>query len=289
MLKMLKTIALKIPQIKAVVSQRDALLSERDRLNLAQGTASDRRVDESLVANLQLSDALKHANVLPIPPRHLQERVVGGYYPDFLSSATRSLSEFDAILKSASSTGLYGLDRVLDLGVGCGRLIRRFHELYPRSALTGADIDSEAIAWLQHNYARVGKFVALPHFPPSELEGDGFDLVYAVSVFTHLNEKMQFAWLGELQRITKIGGYLLLTVHGRHHQLRFPPDIQQKISGGFYYHEATPVTEGLPAFYKATFHTREYVEREWSRFFEILRYEEQGNEGHQDLILCRKR
>jgi hypothetical protein len=31
------------------------------------------------------------------------------------------------------------------------------------------------------------------------------------------------------------------------------------------------------------------VEREWSRFFDILHYEELGAEGHQDLILCRKR
>lgn len=290
---MIKSIALKIPQIKALVSQRDALLSERDallserdRLLKAQGVDPEKRVDELLVANSQLSDALKHATVLPIPPRHLQERVVGGYFPNFLSSSTRSLSEFDGILKSVGKT-LYDFDRVLDLGVGCGRVIRRFHELYPQSSLTGADIDSEAIAWLQQNYAPVGRFVALPHLPPSELENDGFDLVYAISVFTHLNETMQFAWLGELQRITETGGYLLLTVHGRNHQLKFPPDIQQKISAaGFYYSEA--LTEGLPAFYGFTIHTREYVEREWSRFFEILHYEEQGNEGYQDLILCRK-
>ena len=47
-------------------------------------------------------------------------------------------------------------------------------------------------------------------------------------------------------------------------------------------------TDGLPAFYKAAFHTRAYVEREWLRFFDVLHYEEVGAEGHQDLILCRK-
>ena len=291
---MLKSLALKIPRIRALASQRDALLSERDALVSerdhlleARGAAA-RRADELLLANSQLADALKHANGLPIPPRHLQERVVGGYYSDFLSSATHALSDFDRILKSAGKT-LGEFDHVLDLGVGCGRVIRRFHELYPRASLAGADINSEAIAWLRQNYGSVGRFVTLPHLPPSELEDNAFELVYAISVFTHLDETMQFAWLAELQRITKTGGYLLLTVHGRKHQLKFPADVQQKISVGFHYFEDSPVTEGLPSFYRNTIHTRGYVEREWSRFFEVLHYEEQGHADHQDLILCRKR
>lgn len=310
---MLKTLALKVPRIKALASHRDALLSERnallterdrlldallserdallterDRLLEAQGAAI-RRTDELLLANSQLADALKHANGLPIPPRHLQERVAGGYFSDFLSSATHALSDFDRSLKSAGKR-LAEFDHVLDLGVGCGRVIRRFHELHPQASLTGADIDSEAIAWLRQNYGSVGTFVTLPHFPPSELEAGAFDLVYAISVFSHLNEEMQFAWLGELQRITKAGAHLLLTVHGRKHQLMFPDDIQQRIvSRGFYYNEDSAVTDGLPSFYKSTIHTRDYVEREWSRFFEILHYEEQGHADYQDLILCRKR
>ena len=244
---MLKSLALKIPRVKALVVQRDALLSERDQLLKAQGdlllerdrirSAQEQRfsseedkliesqsaarlnADELIVSNTQLSDALKHAAALPIPPRHLQVRVVGGYYPAFLSSATRTLSEFNGILKTAGKS-LADFDRVLDLGVGCGRVLRRFHELYPKASLTGADIDAEAIAWLQHNYARVGKFVTLPHLPPSELETDSFELAYAVSVFTHLNEEMQFAWLDELSRVTKRGAYILLTVHGDIYQAK---------------------------------------------------------------------
>ena len=81
----------------------------------------------------------------------------------------------------------------------------------------------------------------------------------------------------------------MLTVHGDIYQAKSPPDIQQKIlEKGIYYNEAVPETEGLPVFYRDTIHTCEYVRREWSRFFEILHYEKQGAEGHQDLILCRK-
>jgi ubiquinone/menaquinone biosynthesis C-methylase UbiE len=285
---MLKSLALKIPQIKALVQQRDALAAERDFLLNAK-PVPDPRVDGLLVANKQLTDALAYANALPLPPRHLQERVVGGYFADFLSSANRTLSEFNGALKHVGKT-LTDFERVLDLGVGCGRVIRRFHELYPNASLTGADIDAEAIAWLQQNYASLGKFVVLSHLPPSSLEGAHFDLVYVISVFTHLNEQMQFAWLGELSRVTKTGAYLLMTIQGRNHQQKHPADTQKAIAErGLYYIESAPETEGLPAFYKTTIHTREYVEREWSRFFDILHFEEMGAEGHQDLILCRKR
>jgi SAM-dependent methyltransferase len=293
---MLKSLALRIPRIKALVSQRDALflerdalLSQRERLLGTQGLCQEKRIDELSVDNAQLSDALKHANALPLPPRHLQERVVGGYFVDFLKSATRTLSEFDGILKSGGKT-LDDFDRVLDLGVGCGRVIRRFHELYPHAVLTGGDIDTEAIAWLQQNYASIGRFLALPHLPPTDLETGEFEFGYAVSVFTHLDEQMQFAWLAELQRVIGPGGYLVLTVHGKNHHDVVPEEIKRLIiSRGFYYNYDGLATDGLPAFYKVAYHTREYVYREWSRFFEIVDYVEQGAEGHQDLILCRRR
>jgi len=42
--------------------------------------------------------------------------------------------------------------------------------------------------------------------PPMSYEDNMFDFVYSISIFTHLPEDMQFAWLQELQRITKPGG-----------------------------------------------------------------------------------
>jgi Methyltransferase domain. len=41
-----------------------------------------------------------------------------------------------------------------------------------------------------------------------------FDLVYAFSVFTHLDLKAQRRWRDELRRILRPRGILLLTLHG---------------------------------------------------------------------------
>jgi hypothetical protein len=34
--------------------------------------------------------------------------------------------------------------------------------------------------------------------------------------------------------------------------------------------------DGLPDFYQETFHTREYIYREWAKYFEVLHYAERA-------------
>ena len=41
-----------------------------------------------------------------------------------------------------------------------------------------------------------------------------FDLVYALSVFTHLPRTLQQQWMGELARVLTPNGYLIVSTHG---------------------------------------------------------------------------
>jgi hypothetical protein len=47
--------------------------------------------------------------------------------------------------------------------------------------------------------------------------------------------------------------------------------------------------DGLPDFYQTTFHTKDYVQREWSRYGDIEALVEGGVDNHQDLVILRKR
>jgi SAM-dependent methyltransferase len=245
----------------------------------------------------QLQTLLEREHRLaPPPPKHLQVRVVGGYSPQFFESGYRVHAEFGDAL-SRIGTSLEAFPRILDFGCGCGRVIRALRTRLPHALLTGTDIDPEAIGWLQSNYQSIARFVLAPHLPPLPLEDGSADFVYGISVFTHLPEDMQFRWLDELRRVTRVGGHLILTTHAEQYWSRVPAELREAgREKGFFYASPDTVTGsasygqsvGLPEFYQTAYHTHAYIRREWSRFFEVLDIIPLGLESHQDIILLRR-
>lgn len=197
----------------------------------------------------QNEDVIYETKALPRPPKHLQIRVVGSYLGDFIRSGYRTFDAMEEMLQSQANTSLRDFNTILDFGCGCGRNIRSLKQMLPSSALYGCDIDEEAITWLKCNYRSVGEFNNNPPLPPTLYSDDMFDFIYSISIFTHLPEDMQFAWLEELKRITRHGGYLFLTTHGeKHYGSLKPSDIRIMKEKGFFY-EKVGLTEGLPEFY----------------------------------------
>lgn len=223
----------------------------------------------------------------PLPPSALCKRVHGSEY---LSSFERAGKIISLNIHSAivSAIQLAEHHRVLDFGCGCGRVIRYFYKLHSKSSFYGTDIDTESISWCQASLSRIGTFITNEHWPPLPFSNGSFDFIYSISVFTHLPEDMQFAWLEELRRITKTGGYVILTTHAAellHASAKEGADHLRQ--AGFYYAMGGG-TEGLPGFYQTAFHTEEYIRSRWSRFFEIEKIIYKGVNNHQDLILLRK-
>lgn len=95
--------------------------------------------------------------------------------------------------------------RVLDFGCGCGRTIRWFLRDGGKTEFHGVDVDADAIDWCNRHLPQ-GHFLATAPAPPLPYPPEHFDIVYCLSVFTHLNESMQDMWLAEISRILKPGG-----------------------------------------------------------------------------------
>src|SRR3974390_2837950 len=102
---------------------------------------------------------------------------------------------------------------VLDFGCGCGRILRWFEPYSEGCRFTGSDISEPAIEWDRRNLP-FGEFATNGMEPPLDADDESFDLIYGISVVTHLGEELQFAWLSELARVLRPGGIAILTVMG---------------------------------------------------------------------------
>jgi SAM-dependent methyltransferase len=215
------------------------------------------------------------------PPRRLAQRVGGTHGREFEEQGKR----LKRCLIHCLPVG-YDLagKRVLDFGCGVGRILGHFTAEAGSTEFWGCDIYGPGIRWLARNYPGFHVFCSGER-PPLQLPGDSFDLVYAVSVFTHLVEDSWSPWLAELRRIVKPGGVALVTYHDRfayEQNLRraFPDDD----IGMLVLDRQKPWDEGGPTVY----HSNAWIEENWGRSFVIEALIEGGMAGFQTVALMRK-
>jgi SAM-dependent methyltransferase len=228
----------------------------------------------------------------PVPPAKLRFRVQGGVSRSaFLATGRQCAGDIHRAL-TVISRPFESFSAVLDFGCGVGRVIRWLGPGHASLRLHGADIDGEAIEWCRGALPFAEFSTTLPE-PPLRFSDGQFDLVYGISVFTHLDEALQFAWLRELKRVTRPRGLLLLTIHGPslHPQLRNEERRTIERNDFVFRCEITGALkpDGLPDFYQVTFHSRQYVEQRWGELFRIVAFIERGMAGYQDLVVLEPR
>jgi SAM-dependent methyltransferase len=143
---------------------------------------------------------------VPLPPLTLANRVCGleRFEDPFVAYERLGGEARAALLSLLGEDWSFAGKRVLDFGCGAGRTLRHFlDEASAGTELWGADIDADSIAWLSGNLC-----------PPLQVDA-GFDLIWALSVFTHLTD-LSLSWLAELHRLLKPGGLLVATYMGRY-------------------------------------------------------------------------
>jgi SAM-dependent methyltransferase len=180
---------------------------------------------------------------------------------------------------------------ILDFGCGPGRILSRLARREPAWRFFGCDIDHEAIEWAKRSLGGVARFEATDPHPPLPYPAESFDAVYAISVFTHLDEALQLAWLAELGRILRPGGALVATTHGPATFAACDAQERRELDRkGFVYRRGPKgilKLDGLPAFYQTTFHTPDYVALAWGAILEVERHTIGGMAGHHDVIVLR--
>lgn len=222
-------------------------------------------------------------NGLPVPPPRLLVAVAGTPKVEwFLESGRRGA---DSIAEAAERNGrpVTSLGSLLDFGCGCGRVIRHWQDL--ELAAHGSDYNEKLVEWCRAHLP-FGTFTTNALVPPLPYENDSFDLVYALSVFTHLPEELQLPWMDDLRRVLAPGGLLLVTTHGDAYVSELTESEKRRFRRG----ELVVRRDDMAGTNLcASFHPEEYVRGTLARGLDLLELIPRGARGnpHQDLVVLR--
>lgn len=184
---------------------------------------------------------------------------------------------------------------VLDWGCGCGRVSQHLLET-SGLRLTGIDIDPENVAWCHANLT-AGRFLAAPLMPPVAAPDAAFDAAFAISVLTHLTEEAADAWVGEMARLLRPDGLLIVTVSSfdallRHNAAHFA--YEQLMTRGIDDTVVGVTLDGVlsaqeQVYYRETFHSHDYLRRRWADLFDIVAIYPALHFNLQDYVVFRRR
>ena len=148
----------------------------------------------------------------PVPPYGLMRRTGPKSLWQYWEGGIRSYLPI-AVLAEHHGLDLSSPLSVLDFGCGVGRQILHFTRDYPRPRYAACDVHPQYVEFVARAYPQVSTSVT-SFDPPLVYADDQFDMLYSVSVFSHLHPDSHAAWLKELSRVIKRGGYAFLTIEG---------------------------------------------------------------------------
>ena len=105
-------------------------------------------------------------------------------------------------------------ERILEWGCGPARILGHLPGmLLDSTQFFGTDYNKESISWCRRAIGNI-TFSENQLSPPLSFVEKHFDVIYAVSVLTHLSVSQQDAWINELRRVLPPNGCLIVTTHG---------------------------------------------------------------------------
>jgi SAM-dependent methyltransferase len=203
----------------------------------------------------------------PLPPLELVNRVCD------LSNVGDPLAQYEQmgrdtreqILELLPEGWSFEGKRVLDLGCGAGRVLRHFTDEARDAEIWGCDIDEPSIAWLREQLCPPLHVVATDEAPPLPFDDGSFDLIWAISVFSHLTD-LWAEWLLEVHRLLADSGILIATfVDHTGSEVLWGERVDEDRVGMNRLMRANPWASGGPV----VLHSEWWIRAHWGRAFSV--------------------
>lgn len=203
--------------------------------------------------------------------------------------------------------------KLLDFGMGWGRISRFFLRDMPLEHIYGIDVMAEFVRICRQTF-NSEHFLLCNPFPPTEIPPGKMSHIVGYSVFSHLSEKACFSWMEEFHRILAPGGIVALTTRGRpfldycerlkdggHHgylealSKMFPDfnEARRRYDKGEFVHSNSSGVTGNGAmnanFYGETFIPEEYASRAYSDFFTLEKFVFNPSRQTHPIMFFRRR
>jgi SAM-dependent methyltransferase len=157
------------------------------------------------------SEVVPETGAFPLPPEDLCMRVGGTKGKEFLSQGSFLQA---CLIRSLPEDFSWSGKRIFDFGCGVGRILRHFAPQAAEAEFWASDIHEPSIAWLAKNMGRSFRIIKTDTEPRLPFPSNYFDLIYSVSVLTHVHKDWD-RWLQEIKRVLVPGGCFLCTFHSR--------------------------------------------------------------------------
>jgi SAM-dependent methyltransferase len=254
------------------------------------------------------TDPVLESLVPPFPPRDLRLLVAE---PDLELFLWTGAIDVNLVLSAYEAHGADPGGRkpaILDFGCGCGRLSRFLVPCGDAASLYAADVNPDLVSWCRTNLPEI-ETVASGVAPPLPWSDGTFDLVYSLSVLTHLPEEALGAWMRELARAMRKDAILVVTTHGPRALERIEAEAELQRVVGLERTRAGQMLRELPgknvlyvpygtaqaarsragSSYGTTFLSEPFVRDLATRAgFSVLELRAAGLRGWQDVLIARR-
>jgi len=171
-------------------------------------------------------------------------------------------------------------DSFLDFACGYGRFTRFLINKLDKKKITVSDIDKNAVDFCKRTFGVKAFYSEMD--PLKLMHNEKYDLIYVVSLFSHLNLQLWLTWFNTLYYMLNDKGLLIISTHG----ISCSDDQFAKISDGFYYKKASETTRLSTDEYGGAVVTSDFVSNNCPGEL-ISAYPKKLN-NHQDVYVIRR-